>query len=138
MENPMRSSLRQASAELRLRHRVVSSVYLHLTDLCACVMVRLNIGLSLGHLCDLSLFNRRYTLGSAHMGELIEKGRFIPSGLRKRLEADRAEAGLSKWPSNALRHSFGSYHLEHFENAARTAVGMGHRNQDLLLPRTAN
>jgi hypothetical protein len=38
----MRSSLRQASAELWLRHRVVSSVYLHLTDLCACVMVRLN------------------------------------------------------------------------------------------------
>jgi integrase len=45
---------------------------------------------------------------------------------------DRAQAGLSKWPSNALRHSFGSYHLEHFKNAARTALEMGHRNQDLL------
>ena len=56
----MRSSLRQASAELRLPHRVVSSVYLHLTDLCACLMARLNIGLSLGHWCDLSLFNRRW------------------------------------------------------------------------------
>jgi len=27
------------------------------------------------------------------------------------LETARAKAGISKWPSNALRHSYASYHL---------------------------
>jgi integrase len=55
-----------------------------------------------------------------------------PAGLRKRLLSDRLASGLSDWPSNGLRHSFGSYHLEQFKNAALTALEMGHRDQDLL------
>jgi integrase len=52
--------------------------------------------------------------------------------LRKRLEADRARAGIVAWPSNALRHSFASYHLAHFSDAASLALQMGHRDQRLL------
>ncbi len=53
-------------------------------------------------------------------------GRISPVGLRKRLEADRARANLlNGWPSNALRHSFGSYHLAQFKDAAALALQMG-------------
>ena len=41
------------------------------------------------------------------------QGCVCPAGLRKKLEGDRDRAGLKKWPSNALRHSFASYHLAH-------------------------
>jgi integrase len=60
------------------------------------------------------------------------QGKVCPLGLRKRLLKDRTASGLSDWPSNGLRHSFGSYHLEYFKNAALTALEMGHRDQDLL------
>lgn len=35
-------------------------------------------------------------------------------------------AGLSKWPQNGLRHSYGSYHLAKFQDAAKLALEMGH------------
>ncbi len=54
------------------------------------------------------------------------RGMICPIGLRKKLEADRKRAGLLKeWPSNALRHSFGSYHLSEFKTAAALALQMG-------------
>src|ERR1700745_2816641 len=34
------------------------------------------------------------------------------------LETARAKAGISKWPSNALQHSYASYHLAFHQNAA--------------------
>lgn len=46
--------------------------------------------------------------------------------MRKKLEADREKAGLlENWPNNALRHSFGSYHLAQFKDAAALALQMG-------------
>jgi hypothetical protein len=46
--------------------------------------------------------------------------------LRLRTEADRDRAGLREnWPNNALRHSFGSYHLAHFKDAPALALQMG-------------
>jgi integrase len=56
----------------------------------------------------------------------LMQGPLCPSNLRKRLIADRANAGLATWPSNATRHSFGSYHLAAFQNAALCASEMGH------------
>jgi len=54
------------------------------------------------------------------------RGNLCPIGLRKRLEADRDKALLREdWPSNALRHSFGSYHLAQFKGAAAPALQMG-------------
>jgi integrase len=54
------------------------------------------------------------------------RGPVCPDNLRKRFEADRDNAGLREnWPSNALRHSFGSYHLAYFNDAAALALQMG-------------
>jgi integrase len=39
---------------------------------------------------------------------------------------------LVPWPHDGLRHSFGSYHLAHFKDAARTALEMGHRSTAML------
>jgi integrase len=56
----------------------------------------------------------------------LSSGRICPENPRKLLEADRDRAGLLvDWPQNALRHSFGSYHLAHFKNAPALALQMG-------------
>lgn len=39
--------------------------------------------------------------------------------------AGRAAAGLAAWPDNALRHSYGTFHLAHHRNGALTAHEMG-------------
>ena len=59
-------------------------------------------------------------------------GNVCPPNLRKLLEADRTNAGLKKWPSNGLRHSFASYHLAHFQDAAKLALELGHTSQSLI------
>ena len=59
-------------------------------------------------------------------------GPICPAGLRKlELEA-RQRAKITAWPANALRHSFASYHLAHFKNAAELALEMGHTNQQMI------
>lgn len=42
------------------------------------------------------------------------------------------KAAEIEWPSNALRHSFASYHLAHFKNAASTATELGHASPVML------
>ena len=37
-----------------------------------------------------------------------------------------------EWPENGLRHSFASYHLAHFRNAAVLALEMGHVSPHVL------
>jgi integrase len=85
-------------------------------------------------------------------------GQICPPDLRYQLELDRLTTGLWKptangikqlkqkgieidpdnfkhlkaWPNNGLRHSFASYHLAHFGDAARLALELGHTNQELL------
>src|SRR5262249_26919647 len=55
------------------------------------------------------------------------KGGVTPeSNFRRSLEQARKTAGIADWPDNALRHSFASYHLAHFNNAAVTALQLGH------------
>jgi integrase len=59
-------------------------------------------------------------------------GQICPPGLRNlELEA-RQRATITNWPANALRHSFASYHLAHFKNAAELALEMGHTNQQMI------
>ena len=51
------------------------------------------------------------------------KGNVTPSNcFRELFEQAREAAGIAEWPDNALRHSFASYHLAHFKNAASTAL----------------
>ena len=53
-------------------------------------------------------------------------GRLCPVNLQQKINADRERAGLrTAWPHNALRHSFGSYHLARFNDAAKLALEMG-------------
>jgi integrase len=47
---------------------------------------------------------------------------------RKQFDAVRIAAGITKWKNNALRHSFASYHLAHFKNAAASALELGHHD----------
>jgi integrase len=49
-----------------------------------------------------------------------------PVNLQRKVNDDRDRAGLrTEWPQNALRHSFGSYHLARFNDAAKLALEMG-------------
>jgi integrase len=53
-------------------------------------------------------------------------GRVCPVNLQWKINDDRERAGLrAEWPHNALRHSFGSYHLAKFNDAAKLALEMG-------------
>ena len=59
-------------------------------------------------------------------------GHVCPPNLRTLLQEDRRKAGLTKWPPNALRHSFASYHLAAFDNAAKLALELGHTSEELI------
>jgi integrase len=55
------------------------------------------------------------------------------SHLYERLEADRNRTGFADpWPSNALRHSFGSYHLAHHNDAGKLSLQMGHMTASMV------
>jgi integrase len=53
-------------------------------------------------------------------------GRVCPVNLQRKINEDRERTELrSGWPQNGLRHSFGSYHLAQFNDAAKLALEMG-------------
>jgi hypothetical protein len=52
--------------------------------------------------------------------------------LANRMHPIRKAAGLTKWPENGLRHSFASYHLAKFQDAARLALDMGHSSTKMI------
>jgi integrase len=57
------------------------------------------------------------------------KGNVTPAlGFRESFDQARENADITEWPDNALRHSFASYHLAHFKNAASTALELGHHD----------
>jgi integrase len=61
-----------------------------------------------------------------------KKGPIWPVNFENLFDQAREAAGLSDWPDNALRHSFASYHLAHYSDAARTALELGHTSTRLL------
>jgi integrase len=42
-------------------------------------------------------------------------------------------ANIGAWPPDVLRHSFASAHYAFHRDPARTAMTLGHNNQDMLL-----
>jgi integrase len=57
------------------------------------------------------------------------KGNVTPGdAFQQSFDQARAAAGIDEWPDNALRHSFASYHMAHFQNAASTALELGHHD----------
>jgi integrase len=59
-------------------------------------------------------------------------GNITSSKYRELLDAARRAAGIEQWPHNALRHSFASYHLARFNDAAALALELGHTNSNLV------
>src|SRR4029453_1538314 len=59
-------------------------------------------------------------------------GSVTPTNFAKQFEALRESAGIADWPGNALRHSFASYHLAHFQDAAALALQMGHTDSGMI------
>jgi integrase len=54
-----------------------------------------------------------------------------PVHIRHQLNTARAESGV-KWPPNACRHSFASYHLALNQDAAATSLQLGHSTTTVL------
>jgi integrase len=51
---------------------------------------------------------------------------------RQLFDQARKAAGIDEWPTNALRHSFASYHLAKFQNAGALALQLGHANSGMI------
>lgn len=59
-------------------------------------------------------------------------GHIAPPNYRELLDAARESARIEEWPQNALRHSFASYHLARFNDAAALALELGHTTTELV------
>src|SRR5439155_4739 len=59
-------------------------------------------------------------------------GNVTPPKYRELLDAARKAARIEQWPHNALRHSFASYHLAQFKDAAVLSLELGHTNSNLV------
>ena len=76
---------------------------------------------------------RRFVTMQPNLREWLLPGRkhrglITPEDFNKHFIQARHDAGITVWPDNALRHSFASYHLAHFKNAADTALQLGHHD----------
>jgi integrase len=77
---------------------------------------------------------RRFVTLQANLREWLlpvrkHKGNVTPEDdFNEQFVQARKAAGIVKWPGNSLRHSFASYHLAHFKNAASTALELGHHD----------
>ena len=59
-------------------------------------------------------------------------GMVDPPASKVRAEEARERAEIHDWPSNALRHSYASYHLAEHKDSARLALELGHINSALI------
>jgi integrase len=80
---------------------------------------------------------RRFVRIQPNLGRWLQphaqlSGSVVPPNYRELLNTAREAAGIVDWPQNALRHSFASYHLAHFNDAAALALELGHTNSNLV------
>jgi integrase len=74
---------------------------------------------------------KRFVRIQANLAQWLEplrrdEGKVVaPANFRRSYPADRAAAGLTDWPTNCMRHSFGSYHVAQFADIPALAVQMG-------------
>ncbi|MDA9764056.1 MAG: tyrosine-type recombinase/integrase [Opitutales bacterium] len=60
--------------------------------------------------------------------------KFEAQFLQLRLKAGfKDDEGRSTWPSNGMRHSFGSYHYALHEDSGKTSKELGHKDNDVIL-----
>jgi integrase len=81
---------------------------------------------------------KRFAEISDNLGAWLEAyagriGPVAPPNLQKLRRAAMKAAKIEKWPPDVLRHSFASAHYAFHRDPARTAVIMGHRDQNMLL-----
>lgn len=60
------------------------------------------------------------------------KGQVMPPNHRKLRVATMQAAKVTEWPQDVSRHSFASYHLAKSQNAAETALQLGHKTTKML------
>ena len=60
------------------------------------------------------------------------KGSVAPEGARGKLDRVCKAAGLLRWPTNGLRHSYASYRLAAIHDAPRVASELGHTSPQML------
>jgi integrase len=60
------------------------------------------------------------------------RGHVAPLNYRELLDEARYASGITRWPKNALRHSFASYHLAKFNDAAALSLQLGHTSPHLV------
>lgn len=82
---------------------------------------------------------QRYTVVEpnlrAWLDRYLQPGPLRPCTKRQfyaRLRAVRIEAGIDPWIEDYPRHSFASYHLALYQDAARTALELGHTSTAML------
>ena len=61
-----------------------------------------------------------------------KQGSICPPGYYRQTVEDRAKAGIRQWPSNAMRHSFASYHLAAFKDAPALSLELGHTTPQIV------
>lgn len=61
-----------------------------------------------------------------------KQGPVTPKGLRLKLKEAWEAAKMKRWPANALRHSYASYHLVKYNDAASLALQMGHADTGMI------
>jgi integrase len=59
-------------------------------------------------------------------------GSVVCPNLRYLLLEARRKGQIDTWPPNALRHSYASYHLAHFKDAAKLALQLGHTHTRMI------
>jgi integrase len=57
---------------------------------------------------------------------------YAESPLRTKRLANRAAAGVARWPNSAMRHTFCSHHLAKFEDINRLTIIIGHTSPTML------
>ena len=65
--------------------------------------------------------------GGSTEGKIVDTG-----GLRDRLRAVRAEAGLEKWHQDVMRHCYASYWLAEHSDINKLTMFMGHSSTAML------
>ena len=63
-----------------------------------------------------------------HEGPVMPSEAIWRAGVAEAMKAAR----IAEWPHNAARHSFASYHLAAFQDAAALALEMGHSNTKMI------
>jgi integrase len=80
---------------------------------------------------------RRFVRIQANLAKWLQpyarlSGNVTPPKYRELLDTAREAAKIEDWPHNALRHSFASYHLARFNDAAALALELGQTSVHLV------